>query len=58
VEIADRARRWRFDEPTDADRAAHAAVRAAAQDLDDRDPVQRAVHAVRAVLEDGATGSR
>src|SRR3954469_3693536 len=32
--IADQARRWRFDHPTDADRAAHDEVRRAAAELD------------------------
>jgi Fe-S-cluster containining protein len=50
ADIADRVRRWRFDEPTDAERAAHDAVRAAARASDERDPVQRAVGAVRVVL--------
>jgi Fe-S-cluster containining protein len=58
VEIAARVRRWRFEEPADADRAAHEAVRAAARASDEGNPVQRAVHAVRAVLEDRATGIR
>jgi len=58
AEIAARVRRWRFSEPTDADRAAHAAVRAAAQGADERDPVPRAVHAVRVVLKDRPSGIR
>ncbi len=35
-QIARRARRWRFDHPTEADRAEHAAVRAAAAHLAER----------------------
>ena len=56
-EIAERVSRWRFDEPTEADRTAHAAVRAAAEDLDG-DPVHVAVGAVRRALKDGAVGNR
>ena len=66
-EIRDRARRWRFDHPTDADRAEHDATRVAAAHLGDADadlpgPVahldatQRAVLAVevrRAFTADG-----
>ena len=33
TQIADRARRWRFSYPTDADRQQHDAVRAAATSL-------------------------
>ena len=46
VEIAERVSRWSFDEPTEADRSAHAAVLAAAQDLEG-DPIHVAVQAVR-----------
>jgi Fe-S-cluster containining protein len=48
-EVLARVRRWRFAEPTEHDRAARDAVRAAAQDGDERDPVQRAVQAIRRV---------
>jgi hypothetical protein len=49
--IAERARRWRFDLSTEADRTLHAAVRAAASHVRDRDgpatnATQRAVLAV------------
>lgn len=48
--IARRARRWRFDYPTDLDRVEQEAVRAAARFVSDREPTAPAVaRAVRAV---------
>ena len=52
-DVARRARRWRFDYPTERDRIEHDAVRAASQQARDRDrsapAVARAVRAVRAL---------
>ena len=45
--IAERARRWRFEFPTDADRAQHVAVQAAARTV--REPMSATQLAVRAV---------
>ena len=45
--IAERARRWRFEFPTDADRAQHVAVQATARSV--REPMSATQLAVRAV---------
>ncbi len=49
VAIAARARRWRFDFPTEADRDLHDAVKAAARAAGEREanPTRRAVLAIR-----------
>ncbi len=47
--IAQRARRWRFDFPTEGDRAEHEALRSAAASLPDDagTPAQRAVRVIQ-----------